>query len=786
MITKRIVIKGLVQGIGYRPFVAELAEKLNIGGWVRNTDGIVTILATGRQEVLDQFVLRLQTDAPVGARVDKVLCEEVREDACEETGRNAGMQDARDVFRIVGSEDAISGNGFPLIPADLPTCKRCERELFDPANRRFHHPFISCTSCGPRYSIIEDLPYDRERITMKKFPMCEACFEEYTAKGNIRRHAQTIACLDCGPKLVWEELTAACTRDTETAKADGTAGASRLIRDGGIIAVKDIGGYHLACSPFSENAVQALRRLKGREHKPFAVMFMDVEQVKEYCICNPLEEEQLLSAPRPIVLLKRRRGQTQESNDWSFACGNSPDIGAMLPCNPVQILLIRECGPLIMTSGNASGDLLCIDDAHMRSWLLERRGEVDAALGILSHDRPILTPLDDSIVRIVRGRRQFIRRARGFVPEPIEAAFLKEADPAGRGTILAMGGDLKATFAYGGQKKAYMCQYLGDLAEESCYHEYEKQLSRMQQLFHFMPQRIVADLHPGYRTHLLAERLAKRDNLPLQMVQHHKAHVASVVAEHDLKGSVLGFAFDGTGYGEDGTIWGGEAFLWDGRSMERIAHLRPVSLIGGDEGARNADTICYGYMASLTEEIRTQMAEHPKLFPWMEPAKQQLVSRAIERKINTVQSSSMGRLFDAVSAFLDICHYNSYEGEAAIELENLAAAAHEAYPLHVDAASGGTEALFLEMLMALQRGISRASLARGFIYAVSDYIIEVCRSYPDVKQVALGGGTFLNRILLERTIDVLSGEGYQVYMNEKLPSGDGGICLGQLFLAAAE
>ncbi len=769
MITRKIVVQGLVQGIGFRPFVAEIAEQLHIVGWVRNTNGIVAILATAEEEQIVSFTERLQAEAPMGAIVQKIQVIELPLQMFERFSIVESDTEQNDISRT-----------FPLLPADLPTCKRCEAELHDEKNRRFCHPFISCTSCGPRYSIINEIPYDREHISMSIFDMCPECEKEYTEKGNSRRHAQTIACKKCGPALTYKEKKSETQSFIENRNEEALQSAVRHLKSGGILAVKDIGGYHLAASPFEEKAIKKLRRLKGREEKPFAVMFENVECAREYCDIDEKEEKLMLSPPRPIVLLKKKRDGKRLH---PTVCKNSPDIGAMLPCNPVQIMLTEALGPLIMTSANVSGELITTDNEQMEQWLSNE------TVAILSHDRPIVTPLDDSIVRVVAGKKQTLRRARGIVPEPVP--FLYDTE------VFAAGGDLKSSFCFTAGKRAYLSQHLGDLAEESCYREYEKQKERMKRLFGFEPDLFACDTHPAYRS--VCET---KPDKQIYRVQHHKAHVASVIAEHGLRGEVLGFAFDGTGYGEDNTIWGSEVFLWNEKEMKRVAHLTPVTLIGQNEGAKNADTVLYGYIWNLLERIGKEdesLQEHFKN-AWgklsdmrnsLEKSRYELVERAIKCKINCVQSTSMGRLFDAVSAFLDVCHYNSYEGQAPIELENLAATTDVCSPLSIeikeDKESGvlsmDVSKLFVEMADALLRGNSAAALARGFLYAVSDAIVNITEKM-NILQVALSGGTFLNRILLERVTLQLEEKGFRVYRNEEVPPGDGGICLGQAYLAA--
>ncbi|MBO6283899.1 MAG: carbamoyltransferase HypF [Pseudobutyrivibrio sp.] len=770
---RKYTIKGLVQGIGYRPWVAKLADELNIEGYVRNTGGIVTVVAAGEDDRLDELQRRLSQDVPTGGFVTSIDEEELQE---KDVKLSADHQ-----FKIVESDSDVMAN-LPLIPADICTCDKCKEELLDSYNRRYLHPFISCTICGPRYSIIERLPYDRDTITMGDFKMCPKCEREYTGKLDRRRHAQTIACKECGPKLSFEQVAgdkpaALCKAQTKKTKrlyedlqvqVPQLAAAIDIIAAGGILAVKDIGGYHLACNPFDEKAVAALRTLKHREAKAFAVMFPDVDALKNYCQVNDEEQELLESPARPIVLLKRIYDNTKPLAD--NVCLTSPQVGAMLPCNPVQILLAEILGPVIMTSGNASGDVLETDDDKMLNWLKDRVAEGDMQgipIAIISHNRRILRPMDDSVMKVVCGRRQFIRRARGYVPNPISVDISDE--------LFASGGDLKSSFCFIKNGLAYASQYLGDMESVSCQHFYRDEKAAMEQVFGFKPEAMAVDKHPGYFSRRVGDEVAARENLQLTQVQHHKAHVASVIAEHKLIGPVLGFAFDGTGYGDDGSIWGSETFLWDGKSeMTRIAHLKEMKLIGGDEGAKNCDTILTG----MLHNNKIPAAKEPSM-DW------QLISAAIDNGINTVTSTSMGRLFDAVSALLDICHYNSYEGQAPVELENIAARAQEGYPLHIGV-DGDTKMLFEDIVYAISNNVDKAQIARGFIDAVADYIVAIAGNHKqeldDKKQVVLSGGTFLNRILLERVITELETQGFNVYIASQLPPGDGGICLGQAYL----
>lgn len=784
----KITVTGLVQGIGYRPFVAELAAQLHIAGTVRNAGGIVIIEACGNDDAMRNFLRDLKEAAPKGARVQEIRVEETG----AATQSIAGRQEAEDTFCIV--ESTRTQKALPFIPADLATCDRCRAELLHPANRRFHHGFISCVSCGPRYSILEALPYDRARISMKKFPFCAACEREYHAKQNIRRYAQTICCPNCGPAFTWKKYKTGVEEAVVTDRKDAAiACAGEFLRQGGIVAMKDVGGYHLVCDPWNEEAVQTLRRLKNREAKPFAICFPDTEAAACFCEINETERDLLESAARPIVLLQKKTKSAGQPFPESV-CGRSSQIGAILPCDPQQILLTMQCGPLIMTSGNASGDLLCHEDAQMEAWIVECQKQYPKImLGMLSHDRPIVTPLDDSIVRVMAGRTMLVRRARGYVPLPIDFP-LDEA-------VFAAGGDLKASFAFVQQRRAYLGAHLGDLCSLPVETEYIRQAKQMQRLFDFTPKRLAVDAHPGYLSGKLQQQVFEKSTQAPVKIQHHKAHVASVAAEHALRGDVIGFAFDGTGFGTDAAVWGSEIFVWNDcdksgqDAMQRVGHLKPVTLIGGDEGARNADVILLGYLANQMEACPDAVHMQSQFA---------VIRRAIETNIHTITSTSMGRLFDAVSALLDVCHYNSYEGEAPMELEYLAGmkrfkeAPAADIAQFVDAKLQLDGGLLLQTILEwMHQGWMKEQIARKFIDLIADYIVYACEQITSRRkkaqnlpkanyQVVLSGGTFQNRLLLEQSIRLLEARGYQVYVNEQVPCTDGGICLGQAYLSLLE
>lgn len=651
---------------------------------MKNSGGNVTIIANAKKEALDTFFQRL-------VAIFKI--ESYKADIIDDINYTD--------FKIIHS---TNDNDIPFITPDLATCEHCEMELKNENNRRYKHPFISCINCGARYTIINKLPYDRENITMAKFHLCKSCENEYTTPQDIRCHAQTIACNECGPKT-----------------SISIDKAIEHLLDNEIIAVKDIGGYHLACKCESEIA-NRLREIKGREKKPFAIMFKSIEEIEEYCYITEQEKELLLSPARPIVLLEKK-------NDFaSGVCDHSDFIGAFLPCNPIQIMILEKVSPLIMTSANLSGEPIIINDEEIKKF----------GVPVLSHDREILTPLDDSVVQVNAGRVQFIRRARGYVPLAINIGIKADSD------TLLMGGDLKSSFAIQHNEYIYPSQYFGDLEDSKYLEAYKENIKRFCALHSFTPQKIVCDKHPMYHSASVYNSDRK--------YQHHLCHAYSVVAEHQLKGDVLSFVFDGTGYGDDGAIWGGEVFL----NKERVEHLGYTKMIASDEISKDAKLCLACYDGS-----------------------NELIKRAIDNNINTVLSSSMGRLFDAVSSVLDICHYNEYEGQCAIALESYARRANKAYNLPISFEPK-------EIIDNIKNANApKEEIALGFHYMLADAMVQIAEKY-NTKQITLSGGCFNNRILTSRAIELLEQKGYLVYTNEKVPSGDQGICLGQGYLNAIE
>ncbi len=751
--TLLITVLGIVQGVGYRPFTARLAERLGIRGSVRNTGGVVEIRAAGDRETLDRFILALSEECPRGARVTSVTVVK------ESDG------DLPDGFTIIRSRE--NEEHTPVLPADLPMCDVCRAELYDPENRRYSYPFISCTDCGPRFSIMRSIPYDRETVTMDAFPMCGDCASEYHGDDR-RRHAQTISCLSCGPQLLLRQ------NDREYEKNEAMRLAIETLRSGGVLAIKGIGGYQLACRPDAAAAVHRIRDIKNRLKKPFAVMFPDLDSVRSLCLVSAEEETLLTSAARPIVLL-----MPIDDSIWPETSAGSRFLGAFLPNTGLHQLLTDDLGPLIMTSANLSGDAILFRDEEIF------RAKNLAVDGILYHTREILTPLDDSVVKVTLGRTQFIRRSRGYVPLPISL------EKAGNASILAFGGDLKSAFCLYKDGRAYMSQYFGDIDNYTVRRNYIAGVSHMKKLFRIEPQILACDLHPLYQTSDLAAKWSApseddvlpwdRPNLPVVRVQHHHAHIASVMAEHGLE-NVIGVAFDGTGYGTDGAIWGSEFLLCRGAGYERMGHLKYVTLCGGDEAARNAEMTAFCYLPdSGFEPGHTDSG---------------VIRAALKSGLFTQKTSSMGRLFDAVSAILHISRENTYEGESAILLENAAyraiAGKIAPYPLNFPLSfeegqiTADPVAVIMEISRAYAEGSNKRALALGFHYAVAEMTAGIClriREKSGENKIALSGGVFANEILTTNCIALLEKNGFHVYMNEQVPANDGGIALGQTFIA---
>lgn len=803
-----IHVTGIVQGVGMRPFVYREAMAHGICGWVLNAGDGVHIEAHAPADALDTFVAALSEHAPAAARVEHV----------EVVGLAVNGWDAANEqgFRIVASQDQTAHT--TLVSPDIATCDDCLRELFDPADRRYHYPFINCTDCGPRFTIIRSLPYDRAATSMDCFPMCPKCAAEYADPLDRRFHAQPDACFDCGPHITWHEAGEAAaspavgtTRETSDAIIDRCV---ELLADGGIVAIKGLGGFHLACDASNEQAVAELRRRKRRSNKPLAVMVRDLADVKRLCHVNDVERGLLTGSIRPIVLLRRRAVCESGGSPNALALALSiahdlPELGVMLPYTPLQHLLLaaaeaRGMHALVMTSGNLSEEPIETDDDLAWEHLVAA-GIADALLG---NDRAILSRYDDSVVRVVDGAVMPVRRARGYAPQPLPLPALDGAPSC----VLACGPQQKATIALtregtNGEATCFVSQHIGDVENGGTFDAWNAARTRLEDLFDLAPAALACDVHPSYLSSQWAREQARKCNLPLVEVQHHHAHVASVMAEAIAAGQlttdarVLGIAFDGTGAGTDGTIWGGEFLVASLGGFERAAHLRTWALPGGAASVRDARRNAFALLSELG------LLEHPgaeRLLGGLDEQTRSVTATMIERGINSPRTSSMGRLFDAAAAILGICGQATYEGEPAIELE--AAAWHaldseSTCPTDNMASFSVTESsrpddchvlnsrpLIKTLLEGIRAGVPAGRLALDFhvtiAHASARIASEIC-AREDLDTVALSGGVFMNRLLLQLLTRELKSRGLTVLVPHSVPVNDGCIAYGQAAIARA-
>jgi hydrogenase maturation protein HypF len=749
---RAIAIQGIVQGVGFRPFVHGLALRLALHGFVRNRSSGVWIEIEGEPGSLDRFLAELASHPPPLAQIERVDWEP------------RPLRGERH-FRIEASE---SDAGPIFISPDVATCEACLAELFNPADRRYCYPFLNCTHCGPRLTIITGAPYDRAQTTMAGFAMCSACRAEYDDPGDRRFHAQPTACAACGPALALRGADGALL-----ATGSPVRDFVRALNDGKIGALKGLGGYHLACDAGSAAAVAELRRRKHRDEKPFAVMVRDVAAAELLCTIDEVERRLLMSSRRPIVLLRRRpnTGVAEE------IAPRNPLLGVILPYTPLHHLLFEAVGEraLAMTSGNRSDEPIAYEDVDALDRL---RGVADV---FLTHNRPIHVRCEDSVTRVVDGRELPLRRSRGYAPQPISLPFSCPQP------ILAVGGQLKATFALGRDRQAFLSHHLGDLDHYEAFHAFERDIDLYEKLFHIEPSVIAHDLHPDYASTGYAERRAAIARIP---VQHHHAHMASVMVEHALTEPVIGVTFDGTGYGLDGAAWGGEFLTGDCRTFTRAAHLRYVGMPGGDQAVREPWRMAMAYardagvaLASLERRI--------------EPAAWRVVAQMLERRLRVPPTSSIGRLFDAVAALAGVRERVSFEGQAAIELEWLATdvAMDAGYPFEVIDRGDAIAPLEIDgrpliraVMIDVNQGVTAGRIARRFHTAIVDMIVAVCqriREKTGLGSVVLSGGVFQNVLLTCESMARLEGDGFRVYRHRQVPPGDGGLSLGQLAVAAA-
>lgn len=810
-----IHVTGIVQGVGMRPFVYREAMTHGICGWVLNAGDGVHIEAHAPADALDAFAAALSEHAPAAARVERVEVVDLAANGWD-TANERG-------FRIIASQDQTAHT--TLISPDIATCDDCLRELFDPADRRYHYPFINCTNCGPRFTIIRSLPYDRAATSMDRFPMCPACAAEYADPLDRRFHAQPDACFDCGPHITWREAdrgiapavvnatpAVGSTRETSDAIIERCI---ELLASGGIVAIKGLGGFHLACDATNEQAVCELRRRKRRSNKPLAVMVRDLADAERLCHIDGIERDLLAGSVRPIVLLRRRAaGSDAHSSPNALELAPSvahdlPELGVMLPYTPLQHLLLAATAAhgmhaIVMTSGNLSEEPIETDDALAWEHLVAA-GIADALLG---NDRAILSRYDDSVVRVVDGDVMPVRRARGYAPQPLSLPALDGTTPC----VLACGPQQKATIALtrmdsDGHTTCFVSQHIGDVENGGTFDAWNAARTRLEDLFDLAPAALACDVHPSYLSSQWAREQAREHNLPLVEVQHHHAHIASVMAEAIAAGQlttdarVLGIAFDGTGAGTDGAIWGGEFLVAGLGGFERAAHLRTWALPGGAASVRDARRNAFALLSELG------LLEHPgaaRLLDSLDEQTRSVTATMIERGINSPRTSSMGRLFDAAAAILGICDKATYEGEPAIELE--AAAWHafsseSACPTGNMASFSVTESsrpddrhvlnsrpLFEALLEGIRTGVPAGKLALGFhiaiTHATTHVACEICER-EGLDTVALSGGVFMNRLLLQLLTRELKSAGLTVLVPHTVPVNDGCIAYGQAAVASA-
>lgn len=740
----RLTVRGAVQGVGFRPFVHRTAKGLGLDGWVRNTGAGVSIEAEGPSERLHALVQALRQAAPANATVTTVDLAEI-----EPSGESG--------FAIVDSETggAIATQVLP----DLATCEDCLRELLDPSDRRHRYPFINCTKCGPRYSIVEALPYDRSRTSMRRFPMCPACRREYDDPADRRFHAEPNACPDCGPYLALWNATG-----VEMAAGEaGLQGAVEAIRAGRIVAVKGIGGFHLTVDARNDDAVRRLRRAKGREEKPFAVMVPSLDAARRLCRIDPVEEGLLTSPARPIVLMAR----AGDALAPSVAPGN-PRLGVVLPYSPLHHLLMRDLGiPVVATSGNR-GDEPIVTDEHQA--IARLAGIADL---LLVHDRPIVRPIDDSVAHVVCGRPQVLRRSRGYAPAAVVTGGLRDG-------ILACGGHMKATVAVTTGGNLIASQHLGDLDTAAARDAYRHALDDMTRL-HAADIRIVArDLHPDYAS----THAAEAGGVPVAAVQHHVAHVVACMAEHGLAPPVLGIAWDGTGYGPDGTVWGGEFIRVTASGWERVAHLHPFRLPGGEAAVREPRRSALGLLAEAFGDRAFGMADLPPVAGFTS-SERAVIAAALRRGVNAPWTTSAGRLFDGFAALCGLRQRAGYEGQAAVELEAAADGrdGDRAYEMPVREAGTGPSIIdwkpaLVGALADLRDGMAPGAVSAAVHAGLARAIAAVAVRIGE-RRVALTGGCFQNRRLTEASVAALRDAGCEAYWHGLVPPNDGGLAIGQ-------
>ncbi len=759
----RIIIRGAVQGVGFRPFIYRLATEMSLPGWVVNSPQGVFIEVEGEKPQLDVFLLRVEREKP-----PRSFIQSLEFSFLDPTGFTH--------FEIRDSHEG--GEATTLVLPDIATCADCRKEIFDPKNRRYLYPFTNCTHCGPRFTIIESLPYDRIHTTMKIFEMCEGCRQEYENPLDRRFHAQPNACPRCGPHLeLWDETGRILFTHHEALLM-----AAEAIREGKVVAIKGLGGFHLVVDARNEKAVLELRERKRREEKPFALMYPSLESVKADCEVSELEERLLCSPESPIVLLKRIAdcgsriadldSKSEIPNPKSTIAPSiaprNPYLGAMLPYTPLHYILMEQLGfPVVATSGNLSDEPICTDEHEAVERL---RGIADL---FLVHNRPIVRHVDDSVVRIMMGRELVLRRARGYAPLPV--CLKGSALP-----VLAVGGHLKNTVALTAGNHVFISQHIGDLETMQAFEAFQSVIDSFQDLYQVRPEQIVCDMHPDY----LSTKYAKTRDAALSAVQHHYAHVASCMAENQLEVRVLGVSWDGTGYGPDGTIWGGEFLLTNETSFHRVASFRRYRLPGSEKAIKEPRRTAIGV---LYEILGKDLFEHSDLLSVRSftVSERVMIRQMMMRGLNSPWTSSAGRLFDAIASLVGLHQRISFEGQAAMELEFAiqGTSTDEAYSFRIRKGAVGMvdwEPMVLEILDDIRKKVAIGTISAKFHNTLAEIIVAVAKRVEE-ERVLLTGGCFQNRYLTERTVHRLGMEGFRPYWHQRVPPNDGGIALGQVF-----
>ncbi|MDJ0509474.1 MAG: carbamoyltransferase HypF [Crocosphaera sp.] len=756
----KIIIKGAVQGVGFRPFIYRLATELNLKGWVNNSASGVFIEVEATRTILEQFLSRIPQEKPPISQINTI-----------ETSWLNPVNYTN--FEIRHSS---SGDKTAIILPDLATCYDCLQEIFDPNNRRYLYPFTNCTNCGPRYTIIEELPYDRPKTSMKEFTMCKECQEEYENPLNRRFHAQPNACPKCGPKLqLWNPKGEVLATENNALEESITA-----LKAGNILAVKGLGGFQLIVDARNNQAVKQLRQRKHRPDKPFALMYASLDDIKVDCKVSDLEQQLLTSPQAPIVLIKRNKNSDHLSPNIA---PNNPYLGVMLPSTPLHHLLLHKIDfPIVATSGNIASEPICIDNEEA----LQRLGNI--ADLFLVHNRSIIRPVDDSVVRVMGGREMIIRRARGYAPFPIQIdeQLLSKYKQNSQSipNILAVGGHLKNTVAILKNNQVFISQHIGDLSTVEALKSFNQVMDSLKQLYEFEPDIIVCDKHPDY----VSSQYAKAQNLPLFTVQHHYAHTLSCMANNNLKPPVLGVAWDGTGYGDNNTIWGGEFILIADNNYQRIAHFKPFKLPGGEQAVKDPRRIALSLLYAVFEDYNSLK------LPFLETISSKelnLVKQMLSRNLNTPLTSSVGRFFDGVAAMIGICEKISFEGQGAINLEyaindvNIQAnypyeIIELDYPLVID-----WELIIKGIIEDILQNLSHQEIATKFHNTLVEIIIDVAQKTKE-NNILLTGGCFQNKYLTERTILRLKQEKLHPFWHKNVPPNDGGIALGQIIASIIE